>query len=98
MAKIRWTEESANWLEEIYNYISQDSPYNAAKVVSAIYDRVQLLNSFPELGHLYKSESEGDIRILLYGHYRIAYLIKWKETIEILGIFHGSMDIERYLA
>ena len=55
------------------------------------------MKSFPELGHKYKSEPEGDIRILLYGHYRIAYLIKEKETIEILGVFHGALDIDRYL-
>ena len=39
----------------------------------------------------------GIAKILLYGHYRIAYLIKSKEEIDILGIFHGAMEIERYL-
>ena len=97
MAKIRWTYEAVNWLGEIHKYIAQDSPSSAAKVTSGIYEKVQMLVSFPELGHIYKSESEGDIRILLYGHYRIAYLIKENETIEILGIFHGALDIERYL-
>jgi toxin ParE1/3/4 len=98
MAEIRWTEEAADWLREIHDYIAQDSPSGAAKVVSGIYERVQLLRSFPELGHKYRSEPEGDVRILLYGHYRIAYLIKAKETIEVLGVFHGAMDVEKYLA
>jgi toxin ParE1/3/4 len=97
MAEIRWTEEAADWLKEIHNYIAQDDPSAAAKVISGIYENVQLLKFFPELGHKYKTEPEGDIRILLYGHYRIAYLIKDKETIEILGVFHEAMDIERYL-
>ena len=98
MAEIRWTEEAANWLKEIYDYIAQDSPSAAAKVISSICENVQLLKSFPELGHKYRSEPEADIRILLYGHYRIAYMIKEKESIEIIGVFHGAMDIERYLA
>ncbi len=34
---------------------------------------------------------------ILHGHYRIAYLIKTDDRIEILGIFHGAMEIERYL-
>jgi len=34
---------------------------------------------------------------LLYGHYRIAYLIKDKNNIDILGVFHGALAIERYL-
>jgi plasmid stabilization system protein ParE len=97
MAEIRWTEEAASWLQEIYDYIAHDSPSAASKVVAGIYERVQLLKSFPALGHRYRSEPEGDIRILLYGHHRIAYLIKRKEVVEILGVFHGAMDIERYL-
>lgn len=47
--------------------------------------------------HDYISEPEGDIRILLYGHYRIAYLIKGSDRVDILGVFHGALDIDRYL-
>lgn len=36
------------------------------------------------------------MRILLYGHYRIAYLVK-DDGVEILGVFHGALDIERLL-
>ena len=36
-------------------------------------------------------------REILYGHYRIAYLLKTEQRVEILGIFHGAMEIERYL-
>jgi toxin ParE1/3/4 len=39
MAEIRWTEEAADWLREIHDYIAQDSPSGAAKVVSGIYER-----------------------------------------------------------
>ena len=31
------------------------------------------------------------------GHYRIAYLIKADGNIDILGVFHGAMEIERYI-
>jgi plasmid stabilization system protein ParE len=53
--------------------------------------------AFPEIGHKYRSEPEGDIRILLHGHYRIAYLIRGQERIDILGVFHGALEIDRYL-
>ena len=32
----------------------------------------------------------------LYEHYRIAYLVKPGGNIEILGVFHGALDIDRY--
>jgi len=44
----------------------------------------------------YRDEPDGQVRILLYGRYRIAYLIK-QDAVEILGIFHGSMEIGRYI-
>ncbi len=97
MAKIRWTSEADKWLREIYDYIAQDNENAAQRVITGIYKKVQILKDFPEIGYKYRSEPEGDIRILLYGHYRITYLIRSKELIDILGVFHGAIEIERYL-
>ena len=97
MAEIRWTEESYRWLREIHDYIAADNPEAAEKVVSGIYVNAQVLRRFPEIGHKYRDEPEGVIRILLYGHYRIAYLRRSPNTIYILGVFHGALDIDRYL-
>lgn len=72
MAEINWTAEAERWLRDIYDYIMHDKPDAAANVVSGIYAKALLLRDFPELGYLYRKESDGDIRILLYGHYRIA--------------------------
>jgi len=96
MAEIRWSHEAEQWLREIYDYIAQDNPVAAGKVVSGIYDKAQLLCDFPEIGYKYRDEPEGEIRILLYGHYRIAYIIT-DDFIDILGVFHGALQIERYL-
>lgn len=97
MAEITWTVEAERWLKDIYDYIAQDHPEAAATVIEGIYQRAQILTAFPEIGHKYRSEPEGDIRILLYGHYRIAYLIRGQERIDILGVFHGALEIDRYL-
>lgn len=96
MAKLRWTREAEQWLKDIHDYITLENPTAAQKVVRGIYDKAQLLRDFPELGHKYRTEPEGDIRILLYGHYRIVYLIRTDYIIDILGVFHGALEIERY--
>lgn len=97
MATINWTIEAENWLKQIHSYIAQDNPKAANQVITDIYRKAQLLEQFPEIGYQYRAVQEGEIRILLYGHYRIAYLIKSQQEIDILGIFHGAMEIERYL-
>lgn len=97
MAEIIWTAEAETWLKDIYDYIAQDSPEAAAKVVQGIYRRVQQLAAFPQSGHLYRPETSGDIKILLYGHYRIAYQLQLDNRIVILGVFHGALNIDLLL-
>lgn len=47
------------------------------------------------MGHRYWASSR-NVRILLYGHYRIAYLLKDDGNVDILGVFHGALDITQY--
>jgi len=97
MAEINWTAEAERWLRDIHVYIAQDSPESAIRVVNGIYEKAQMLRQFPEIGYRYDRIPNEHIRILLYGHYRIAYLIKPDGNIDILGMFHGALDIDRYL-
>ena len=96
MAEIVWTLEAARWLEKIHDTIATDNPSAAHNVVSGIYDKIQLLRTFPRIGARYLSIADREVREILYGHYRIAYLIVTEDRIEILGIFHGAMRIEDY--
>lgn len=96
MAEINWTRESEIWLQDIYNYIAADDPEAAARTVTAIFEKAQLLKNHPRLGYKYEPEQSRDVRILLYEHYRIAYLIRPDGDVDIIGVFHGALDIERY--
>lgn len=95
MAKVVWTEESLRWLENIFEYIAEDNLQTAVETVQGIYDRAQSLIDFPEMGQRYQG-SQRNVRILLYGHYRIAYIVKSNGVVDILGVFHGALDIGRY--
>ena len=37
------------------------------------------------------------MRILLYGHYRIAYVIRDETMIHIFGVLHGALDIDEHI-
>jgi plasmid stabilization system protein ParE len=95
MGNLNWTAESVRWLSDIFEYIEAENPHAAQEVVSGIYQRAQVLLSHPEIGHRYQPSTR-HVRILMYGHYRIAYLVKPGDDIDILGVFHGSLDISRY--
>ena len=97
MVEINWTREPQLWLRDIYNYIARENPEAARRTLIGIFHKAQLLRRHPRLGYLYEPEQSPEIRILLYGHYRIAYVIKADNSIDILGVFHGALSIERYL-
>ena len=97
MVTIKWTDEATFWLKDIHDYIALDNTKIAKKVIDEIFTKTKILTTFPKTGYLYSNEEDKEIRILLYGHYRIAYLIKNEETIDILGVFHGALAIERFL-
>jgi plasmid stabilization system protein ParE len=95
VAEITWTVEAERWLSDIFEYIAADNPAAALRTVQGIYDRAQVLREFPQIGQRY-SPSPRHVRVLIYGHYRIAYLVKDDRNVEILGVFHGALDLSKY--
>ena len=57
MAIINWTGESEHWLKEIYDYIAPDNPEAAANIIHLIYEKVQLLKRFPNMGFPLSADS-----------------------------------------
>jgi plasmid stabilization system protein ParE len=97
VGQVRWSREALRWLREIRDHIAQDSPEAARRTAAGIVDRVEILSTFPEIGQRYEGEPDREIRTLLYGHYRIVYLVSEERDVQLLGIFHGALDIDRYL-
>ncbi len=97
MGKIRWTTEAERWLREIHDYIARERPEAAIRTVRGIYGKVQSLSRFPERGYAHTSKSGRSLRILLYGHYRIAYCVNDDRDVIVIGVFHGSLEINRFL-
>ena len=98
MAQVAWTAEAQLWLRDIHDYIAAENPAAAQRVALAIYESVRVLHEHPRLGQRYLYVTDREVRILHHSHYRIAYLIR-EDTrdINILGVFHGALPIERYL-
>lgn len=97
MAEIVWTDESKFWLKEIYEYICLENRDAAWKTITGIKDKTEILIENSNIG--YTQEKLGipkNVRFILYGHYRIAYRVH-SDQIQILGVFHGKLDIKRHL-
>ncbi|NKC12507.1 MAG: hypothetical protein GKR94_09985 [Gammaproteobacteria bacterium] len=82
MGEVNWTAEAHQWLEDIFEYIALENPGSASRIVGNIYERAQVLKEFPQIGYRYEA-SERNVRILLHGRYRIAYLVKNNNDVDI---------------
>jgi len=94
MAKIRWTSKAVKQLEQIVDFISEDSNHYATLTVRNIFKKVRLLKSHPRLGRIVPELNEPDVREMIYQKYRIVYQIK-DDIIEIWTVFHSSQDPDK---
>ena len=95
MAEVVWTDEARHWLREIRDHIARDNPAAASQTIDGIFEKAGLLSTFPKLGYRFRDDE--NVRILIFGHFRIAYQIMSPDRIDIQGVFHAALDIDRYI-
>lgn len=78
-----------NDLNEIIDYIAQDSPQYASLFYEQVREKVENLNSFPKLGRKIPELDDPNIRELILRDYRLIYRI-FGEKIQIIRILHSS--------
>ncbi len=87
MIKVRWTEQAANDLAAIKEFIARDSPSHARGVAERLYFSVDQLRAFPESGRLVPEQPR--YRELVRTPYRIVYRYAG-QLVEILTVFHAT--------
>ena len=89
------TETAYADLEDIENYIAQDSSVIARRFILKIFNKIDQLYKYPESGKPVPEIHDRSIKELLLNKYRIIYQFN-QNTVNILRIVHGSrlLDIE----
>jgi addiction module RelE/StbE family toxin len=91
--KVFWTETAVNHLSAIYNYISQNSPQYAQRLVERLTRRSEQIANFPFSGRIVREFETEQIREVIEGSYRIIYYIK-PEQIDVIAVLHAARNIE----
>jgi len=90
MARIVWTIQAVEDLENIFDYISKDSPKYARIQINRIQSIVKVLKKQPRSGRVVPEIGNEKIRELILGNYRIIYRLPSDKTVEVLTIHHSS--------
>ena len=90
--KIIWSPFSIERLTEIAKYIENDSPKNANAFIDNIFNEIERLRSFPDLGRFVPELENRNIREIIYDSFRIIYRIDDNRII-ILTIRHTKQHL-----
>ena len=90
--KVLWTENALKHLLDIYEYISQNSPTYATRMVDRLTRRSEQIAIFPMSGREVPEYEAEDIREVIEKPYRIIYRVK-SDQIDILAVVHAARQL-----
>ena len=90
--KIIWSPFSIERLTEFAKYIENDSPKNATAFIENIFNEIERLKSFPDLGRYVPELENRNIREIIYDSFRIIYRIDDNRII-ILTVRHTRQHL-----
>jgi addiction module RelE/StbE family toxin len=88
--QLRWTEEAANDLERIADYLSQNTPGRAQELVQRIYDAPASLLTFPNRGRPGKVRGTREL-VLRALPYVVVYAVR-EDAVVVVRILHGAQQ------
>jgi len=86
---LRWTDQAADDLRAIREFIERDSPRYGRLVSERLFDATQRLELFPLSGRIVPELGREDVREIILGEYRIVYRLKG-ETALLVTVFRSS--------
>jgi len=92
VVEIILTELAWDDLDEITDFIAQDSPHYAQEFSERVFERIDQLYQNPRMGRMVPRYHHEDFRELILHGYRIMYRIYSPEKILIMRIIHGAQD------
>ena len=92
--KVHWTDTAQQHLAAIHDYIAQNSPAYAKRMVDRLTRRSEQIAAFPLSGRIVPEYRLDQIREVIEGPYRIVYHVK-PDQIDVVGVLHGAMDVLR---
>jgi toxin ParE1/3/4 len=89
MARLRWSLQAAQDLEDICDFLSRDSEQFACVFAQRVMRIVESIPDQPGLGSIVPEYNRPELRERLLYNYRIIYRLRG-QTVQIVTITHGA--------
>jgi plasmid stabilization system protein ParE len=85
---IRWMPLAEQDLDAAYEYVRQDNPQAASRLVARVFEAVEMLSRYPSAGHPGRVRTTRELAIA-----RTPNIVVYRHTqneIQILAVIHGA--------
>lgn len=93
MVAIDWSNQVFEDIDNIAEYLAQHSKPLANAFVEKVFEKVELLRNFPEMGRMVPEIGSTKVRELLFKQYRIVYQLVSQDRIRVLTVQHSSSPL-----
>lgn len=90
--RVHWTDTAQQHLRAIHDYIAQDSPEYAKRMVDRLTRRSQQIGAFPMAGRPVPEYQTERVREVFEGWYRIIYRLR-PDQIDVIAVLHGARQL-----
>jgi len=88
--QVVWSESALERITEFLDFIAEENPASARRVIQDLFARVQVLADHPRLGRLLSADVDADLRRLVVGDYIAVYRIQEsRKIISIVAVRHS---------
>ena len=93
--KIIWSEQAKVDLQNIYDFIAEDSTYYAEIELIKIKTATEILIKHRFNGRIVPELGSENVREIIQGNYRIIYRLKDSNEIAIVTVHHGARLLKK---
>lgn len=87
--RVVWSDSALDRVAEFLDFIAENNPEAARRVVQDLFDRVQTLEAHPQLGRKLSKSTGPSLRKLVVGNYIVVYHIREeRRTISVVAVRH----------
>ncbi len=92
--KLVFDDQALADLENIHSWIAQDSPATAKSVVDRLFGSIELLISFPFIGHVGHDPDTFEWVVPRLPYIVVYEVDQAQEQVIVTAVFHGAQDRE----
>ena len=94
--RVIWTDGARRGLDQVLEYIAEDSPVASGRFLELVLDTTQSLTSLADRGRIVPEIQRQEIREVFVYRYRMLYQLTQSE-VYIIGFLHGARDLRGWM-